>query len=279
MSEIIPFDFEEQAVRVVMRDGDPWFVAADVCRVLEISNPTDAVKRLDDDEFTLDTIEGSHRPTNLVSESGLYALVLTSRKEAARRFRKWITAEVLPAIRRTGRYEFTPPAAAPQTPEGDIAGLPYREAELWLSMVREARLTRGARAGVAIWDRSPLPPLAPGRALPMRVDPAEAQDCLDFLLLADVEGQPVSEWIAAGAPSQPVADGLARAGLRILPAGLFVGNITALFSGTRWAGGAHKPVLLSLPGVVPDAVPRTLAGQHSRGIVLPFAVIAGGVDA
>lgn len=102
---IIPFDFEEQAVRIVMRDDAPWFVAADVCRVLEIGNPTDAARRLEDDEVTLDTIEGSHRPTNLVNESGLYALILTSRKPAAKRFRKWVTAEVLPALRNRGRYE------------------------------------------------------------------------------------------------------------------------------------------------------------------------------
>ncbi|MDQ7775196.1 MAG: BRO family protein [Paracoccus aminovorans] len=102
---IIPFDFEEQAVRIVMRDDAPWFVAADVCRVLEIGNPSDVVRRMDDDEVTLDTIEGSHRTTNLVSESGLYVLILTSRKPAAKRFRKWVTAEVLPALRTRGRYE------------------------------------------------------------------------------------------------------------------------------------------------------------------------------
>lgn len=104
-AEIIPFDFEEQAVRVVLRGEDPWFVAADVCRVLELSNPTMAIKGLDEDEVTLSQIEGNHRPTNLISESGLYAFVIRSDKPAAKRFRKWITAEVIPALRRTGRYE------------------------------------------------------------------------------------------------------------------------------------------------------------------------------
>lgn len=60
-AEVIPFDFEEQAVRVVMRDNEPWFVAADICRVLEVANATDAVKRLDEDEVTLDTIEGDRK--------------------------------------------------------------------------------------------------------------------------------------------------------------------------------------------------------------------------
>ena len=106
-AEIIPFDFEDQAVRVVMRDDAPWWVAADVCRVLEILNTSDAVKRLDEDEVTLDQIEGSHRPTNLISESGLYALVIRSDKPAAKRFRKWITSEVLPSLRRHGRYDMS----------------------------------------------------------------------------------------------------------------------------------------------------------------------------
>ena len=142
-AEIIPFDFEEQAVRVVMRADDPWFVANDVCRVLEIGNARDAMTRLDDDERDCVGITdaiGRERPTNLINESGLYALVLTSRKEAARRFRKWITAEVLPAIRRHGHYDLVP---QPQPELGQVAGLPIREAELWLQMVREARLTRG----------------------------------------------------------------------------------------------------------------------------------------
>lgn len=112
---IVPFDFEEQAVRVIMRDDAPWFVAADVCRVLEIGNPSDVVRRMDDDEVTLDIIEGNHRPTNLVNESGLYALILTSRKPAAKRFRKWVTAEVLPALRTRGRYEL--PGGEPQMRE------------------------------------------------------------------------------------------------------------------------------------------------------------------
>lgn len=103
-AQVIPFDFEDQPVRAMQRDGQSWWVAADVCRVLEIGNPTDAVRRLDPDEVTLDTIEGNHRPTNLINESGLYALILTSRKPAARRFRKWVTSEVLPALRREGEY-------------------------------------------------------------------------------------------------------------------------------------------------------------------------------
>jgi prophage antirepressor-like protein len=110
------FDFNEAPVRVMMRDEQPWFVAADVCRVLEIQNPTDAVKGLDEDEtITLANSEGNPRAGiphsfRMISESGLYALVFKSRKPEAKTFRKWVTAEVLPALRQTGKYQ------VPKTP-------------------------------------------------------------------------------------------------------------------------------------------------------------------
>lgn len=105
------FDFNESPVRVLLRDEQPWFVAADVCRVLEIVNSRNAIAALDEDEkITVANADGNPRvgiphQMNLVSESGLYALVFKSRKPEAKRFRKWVTAEVLPAIRQTGRYE------------------------------------------------------------------------------------------------------------------------------------------------------------------------------
>ncbi|WP_456391160.1 BRO family protein [Profundibacter sp.] len=121
MPDIIPFDFETNAVRILMRDGAPWFVAADVCRVLEHTNPTVALSRLDDDEKCVinpkqslgsNGARGGAQTMNVVDESGLFALILTSRKPAAKRFRKWVTAEVLPAIRRGGSYGLETPEMA-----------------------------------------------------------------------------------------------------------------------------------------------------------------------
>ena len=97
-------DFGE--VRTVLRDGEPWFVAADVCRALEISNSRDALTRLDADEkgvASTDTL-GGRQEMQVVSEPGLYALVLGSRKPEARAFKRWITHEVIPDIRRHGMY-------------------------------------------------------------------------------------------------------------------------------------------------------------------------------
>ncbi len=89
-------------IRVTDRDGEPWFVAADVCRALDIGNPSQALTRLDSDEATLISNEG--REINIVSEPGLYALVLGSRKPEAKAFKRWVTHEVIPSIRRTGGY-------------------------------------------------------------------------------------------------------------------------------------------------------------------------------
>lgn len=103
----IVFDFEDKPLRTVDFDGEPWFVAADVCQILALGNVTKALKRLDDDEQALTTIQGLSRgnnQANVISESGLYSLALTSRKPEAKRFKKWITSEVLPAIRKTGGY-------------------------------------------------------------------------------------------------------------------------------------------------------------------------------
>ena len=93
-------------VRTLTIDSYPWFVAADVCKALEIRNPTDALRRLDSDERTLVSIEGASNglPVNAVNEPGLYALILGSRKPEAKAFKRWITHEVIPIIRKNGVY-------------------------------------------------------------------------------------------------------------------------------------------------------------------------------
>ena len=126
MSNITKFMFEGAAqVRVSVRDDEPWFVLADVCHVLEIGNPADAGGRLDADEKGIDTIDtlGGPQTMAIINESGLYSLILTSRKPAARRFKKWVTSEVLPSIRKTGAYTAqpafpgAPPAFNPRDPD------------------------------------------------------------------------------------------------------------------------------------------------------------------
>ncbi len=118
---IVPFLFEgESLVRVADVDGAPWFVAADVCAVLGIVKHRDAVARLQDDETRPVIVDGNAGPREMtaVSESGLYALIIRSRKPSAVKFRRWVTGEVLPSIRKTGRYAADDAAKieAPPTP-------------------------------------------------------------------------------------------------------------------------------------------------------------------
>ena len=107
MSQIIPFEFESHALRVNLNAaGQPWFVAADVCAALDLPETHKAIARLDDDEKGRNSIPtpGGLQEMSVVNESGLYNLVLGSRKPEAKRFKRWITHEVLPSIRKTGAY-------------------------------------------------------------------------------------------------------------------------------------------------------------------------------
>lgn len=115
MTQITPFNFEGHAVRVLDIDGEPWFVLADLCAVLDLSNPTMVASRLDSDALsTAEVIDsmGRSQTARIVSEPGMYAVVFMSRKPDAVAFRRWITTEVLPSIRKTGSYG-TPRALTP----------------------------------------------------------------------------------------------------------------------------------------------------------------------
>lgn len=127
MSSLIPFQFETHSIRVVMLDDGPWWVATDVCAAIDIGNTSDALKRLDDDERkslknnSIDSNEGvinqalnENQDVNLINEPGLYTLILSSRKPEAKTFKRWITHEVIPSIRKTGSYSIEGAAPAPK---------------------------------------------------------------------------------------------------------------------------------------------------------------------
>lgn len=105
MNELIVFRNDDLgSVRTITRNGEPWFVANDVCQVLGMYRTQ--TRRLDDDEKDVHTMHtpGGEQKINIINESGLYALILTSRKPQAQAFKRWITHEVIPAIRKTGSY-------------------------------------------------------------------------------------------------------------------------------------------------------------------------------
>lgn len=112
LSQVFTFNASNQQVRTVMIENEPYFVVKDVCAILDISNHIDALSRLDDDEKGRSVIptQFGAKETNLVNESGLYHLIFQSRKPEAAEFRRKVTMEILPTLRRTGRYEIKPKA-------------------------------------------------------------------------------------------------------------------------------------------------------------------------
>lgn len=123
MNALTAFNFESSSLRVIQDDqGEPWFVAVDVCQALDV-DPT-ATRKLDEDEKGLHLMQtpGGMQPLQIINESGLFTLILRCRDAMktgtpAHRFRKWVTQEVLPAIRKTGSYGLT--ACAPALPVSD----------------------------------------------------------------------------------------------------------------------------------------------------------------
>lgn len=123
MSEVQIFQNQQfGSVRTIECNGEPWFVAADVCRALGLDQVSNTIKRLDDDEKALISIKGISRgndSVSIVNEPGLYSLVLGSRKPEARAFKRWITHEVIPTIRKHGMYA-TPEMAERMLNDPDV---------------------------------------------------------------------------------------------------------------------------------------------------------------
>ncbi|MER5584052.1 BRO family protein [Streptomyces asoensis] len=141
------FTFPETAqhVRTVMIDTEPWWVAADVCSVLDIRNVADAMSSLDEDEkqqvpnLAITEVGRGGRDPWVISEPGLYSLILRSRKPQAKAFKRWITHEVIPSLRRTGSYSVEPVAPA----------LPQDYEEALVALLGQVRETKALTARVA----------------------------------------------------------------------------------------------------------------------------------
>ena len=103
MNDIKTWNYENSEIRTIEKNGEPWWVLADVCKALEISNPSKVAQRIDEDERSNFKL-GRQGEAVVINESGLYAVILRSDKPQAKPFRKWVTSEVLPTIRRHGAY-------------------------------------------------------------------------------------------------------------------------------------------------------------------------------
>jgi len=106
MYDIVAFDFESSKVRTLWKDNEPWFVLVDICKALDISNPSRMAQRLDEDERSVYNL-GRQGEAIIINESGLYTVILRSNKPEAKLFKRWITHEVLPSLRKTGSYSLT----------------------------------------------------------------------------------------------------------------------------------------------------------------------------
>ena len=115
-NDLTIFNFENMDIRVVLINNEPWFVLNDVCKILGINNSRQSASYLDDEKgITISDTLGGKQQTTIINESGLYSLILRSRKPEAKRFKKWVTSKVLPSIRKTGSYAVSQQFNIPQT--------------------------------------------------------------------------------------------------------------------------------------------------------------------
>ena len=137
MNELQIFNYHSNEVRTVMKDGEPWFCLADVCKVLGLGSPHKVAERLDPDELTGIKVRsgGQTREMTFINESGLYSVILRSDKPEAKPFRKWVTSDVLPTIRKTGRYGLDDTKAA--LAEAKLNNSRARVASAWMKISKE----------------------------------------------------------------------------------------------------------------------------------------------
>lgn len=152
-TSVVPFSFENHSIRAINRDGEAWFVAADVGSVLGLVNIRYNIRNLDDDEkgVSLTDTPSGKQEMSIINESGLYALILRSRKPEAKRFRKWVTSEVLPSIRKTGAYTQTINPAQQQAIQAAVANKCGKDSAAYQTVYRALK----ARFQVAKYDQIP----------------------------------------------------------------------------------------------------------------------------
>ncbi|OYX07671.1 MAG: hypothetical protein B7Z15_15660 [Rhizobiales bacterium 32-66-8] len=283
MNALTPFQFEGAEVRLIDRNGEPWFVLADVCRVLEIANHNDASGRLDDDEKDgvgiTDPI-GRVQQNTIINESGLYSLVLTSRKPAAKRFKKWVTAEVLPSLRRTGVYVMSPEAEdLPSLADGRLWGTRVAKVNAAARMLAVTDRLYGPEAARAMWEmEAGLPKISHFRP---GILAGTAQDdpvgCFRHLMRqAAAPGRTVSKLLHLALSDKLAERMLPDLGLRLGvkqgPDMLAIANahpfLSDCFAETQWIG-EWRIAFAQIPGAMASASAITFGKVQSRAVLIP----------
>lgn len=287
---ITPLVFEEQMVRTVMIDGEPWFTGKDVCSVLGIKDHNQALDRLDDDErggYTVPTPQGRQEMI-VISEAGVFRLIFTSRKPEAERFKRWLSHDVLPSLRRTGSY--TVPGReddadlTDELPARRASGDHVAELTAKTAAVREARILMGRAFAARVWRELDMPaagdmrvPLA--AVPPLLEDEAFAILC-DLLSAPDRDGVIIGDQVARAVELKR-SDLVEPLGLKLVwriagrpcPEGaLFVANaapaIACAFTGTARAADAALR-LRDLPGAAAGHARIGVLGFNGRGTIVP----------
>lgn len=263
MNDIQVFDFEDNAVRVVDIDGEPWFVAADVARVLDFRDAYNATRVLDDDEkgtHNVSTPSGDQE-MNVINESGLYHLVLVSRKPEAKKFRKWVTAEVLPSIRKTGAY--IAPETDCRTPGGVRnfdSGLEDGTLTQWVGIVREARLLFGKAAARAVWAQTPLPKIDIAETI-AAFDASAAENAVREILSTPFKGGTIGDFVRDRAEFGEMQ----ASGVRPF----FLDGAKYYAVGNGFFGDKTRAVLLSMPQARRYPVSVRFGAVAVRAVLIP----------
>lgn len=264
-------------MRTMLIEGEPWFVAKDVCRCLDIGNDRKALMRLDADEkgVTISDTLGGAQTMNIVSEPGVFRLVFTSRSEAAERFKRWLAHDVLPQIRKTGRYSVSE-ALSPRMEEIELINAHTRN-------VAEARRIYGRAAARQLWEKSPLPQISkaePHFPRGAEIDPEDdGMECLTHLLRhAAGNGGSI-----AGVIDLAFADDIARGRVEAMGLKVIAGAtprvaiaekheaLAAIYAGSPWSEDWYLP-LLSLDGALSRQTRFGL--KERRAVHLPKAILA-----
>lgn len=281
-----------------MVDGAPWFVAGDVAKVLGYTHGPHMTRQIDEEDRGVRKVDtpGGPQKLSIINESGLYAAILASRRAEARRFKRWVTAEVLPALRAQGFYV----AAAtepPATPGRDVAHPAARlpadqraDPMFWLDVIKTAARVAGKTEARRMWAISNLPPLSTDNT---DIPSAEGDAALDHLLAAEADrgGTRIVDLIlAASADQAGVAKVLERNGVKLKRDGREVHGVCLstsspvlrrIYGGTRWDNGHWRKVLRTIPEVRSGPVTR-YGGTSSKTLLIPIDVVMaalGEIDA
>ena len=284
MTELMTFDFEEQAVRSLLIDEQPWFVGRDVCRCLGLEQASRAMSRLESDErkegVTISTPLGGPQKAVAISEPGVYRLVFTSRTDAAKRFKRWLAHDVLPAIRRTGVYIDPERIVHEHGPKHDML---VDEMNAASRAIKECRTIYGREAAQRLWEKLGMPDVSEfgvsQRAGTAADDPV---GCLRHLMNTGAgEGQTVGGLIGFAWSDMITRGRLAAYGIAVRPGKAGGGTVAIadewsfldrVFETTQWSGNWNA-ALIGLTGAARAKNPVDFDGRRRRAVVLPKSAV------